>query len=120
MFPHVVDWPDFEMLVQEQAARRGDGVSERPERPSAEVNSSRWIVRCPRCGNAMPCDPDWEMTGCLECGALYRPTLPAREMVSVIEAVLALRPSHANRHWVPGESVEALLADNEAYGVGVS
>jgi hypothetical protein len=120
MFPQIVDWSDFDLLVREQAARRRESAVERSERPAGEVNASRWIVRCPRCGNAMPGDPDWEMTGCLDCGAFYRPVYPPRETVVVIEAVLAMRPSFANRHWVPDETIDALIADNEAHGLGVS
>lgn len=88
------------------------------------VNHGRWVVDCPDCAGAqLACKTDHRFM-CNECGnvvigGLWRPVEWPEDKVGLgIEAALKVRPP-ANQNWVPGETVDDLLAENLAvYGGG--
>lgn len=90
------------------------------------ANWGLWVADCPSgCGNAEHFGPH-PTTGyvgglqrsafhCSHCGSANPATWPSDQ--SAIEAVLAKRPSPANRNWFPGETVEMLKGENIAHGL---
>ncbi len=86
----------------------------------AEANWGRWIARCPRpwCTNAMavsPGQPWFRCDGPGGCGWVARLSWPADP--EAIEALLLMRPVERTRNWLPGETLETLLAENAAHDV---
>lgn len=84
----------------------------------AEANWGRWITRCPRpwCTNAMALDrgqPVFMCEGGDSCGATAEVMWPADPQA--IEAILKMRPVSSTRNWLPGETIEELLAENAAH-----
>lgn len=104
-------------LAWGRASGRFEELSLRAERPFAEVNGGRWLVRCPNCGNGMLGDPDWASIACLECGRVYRPRYPNPPTVAAIEALLLVR-YEGNQHWQPGEDMANLQRENDEHGLG--
>ena len=87
----------------------------------AEANHGRWIVVCPDCAGAQFACPDDRRFMCNECanaavGGFWRPVIWPKERAKIDE-LLMLRPDPKTRHWVPGESVANLKAENKANGV---
>lgn len=86
----------------------------------AEANWGRWIVKCPVswCDNAMQVERgqlDFCCAGLDSCGCLAEITWPADP--AAIEMLLEMRPAKKTRNWVPGESLEDLIAENAIHGV---
>lgn len=85
----------------------------------AEANWGRWIAKCPGpwCDNAMGIERNQAVFVCAgpdSCGLttdIVWPPDPA-----AIEMLLAMRPASKVRHWVPGESLEDLIAENAIHG----
>lgn len=85
----------------------------------AEANWGRWIAKCPGpwCDNAMGLERDQAVFVCAgpdSCGFttdIVWPPDPA-----AIELLLGMRPANKVRNWVPGESLEDLLAENAVHG----
>ncbi len=91
----------------------------------AWVERGVWVVSCPDCAGR----PDEERHGvwlsgphlmfCAVCGNRQldgqwrRVVIPPNR--SAIEALLVGRPP-SNRNWLPGETTEQLIAENDAYG----
>lgn len=95
-----------------------------------EMNGGRWIARCPRpgcagaesfgrcddgtagglTGDSFTCRPQYGGCG-LRCAARW----PAQ--VEDIERLTLARPVPTTRNWVPGETLEQLLAENMAHGL---
>jgi hypothetical protein len=98
----------------------------------AEINAARltgslgwqgrWIARCPTCSGAEYVDPGDPVFICLSCfnsehgNKLLSVRFPERRQE--IEAALEPRPAQ-NRNWLPGETVEDILAENSKHGYGV-
>jgi hypothetical protein len=85
----------------------------------AEANWGRWLARCPRplCTNALALDPGQNLfvcTGLGGCGIDAPVIWPADPQA--IEAILEMRPVGRTRNWLPGETLEDLLAENAAHG----
>lgn len=88
----------------------------------AEINASRWIVHCPLagCNEAIHTAPGLPFF-CPEClnmthgGIAYQVVFPA-EMTD-IEQVLSVRPLSKTRNWLPGESLDFLVAENRIHGL---
>lgn len=84
----------------------------------AYVNEARWIVECPFCGSAQVGSPDDPRFLCVECvnapvdSAYLQVRYPSVQARALIEDALAARPLRANVNWVPGETVNELLAQN--------
>lgn len=85
-----------------------------------EANWGRWVARCPRqwCTNAMQVEPGDSAFICLGAGGcgwtaalVWPPDPPA------IELLLMMRPVPRTRNWMPGESLEDLIAENARHGV---
>jgi hypothetical protein len=77
-----------------------------------------WKARCPRpgCTSAMMLVPGQSMYACLGahgCGIEAPLIWPADPQA--IEAILAMRPLPANQNWLPGETLEDLIAENAAH-----
>jgi len=92
-------------------------------------NWGRWVADCPQsgCPNAEHYgEPSGSPRGGLElewfrcsfCGWTGRAVWP--DNLSGIEKVLRLRPVPSTRNWLPGETVETLVAENLEHGIGVS
>lgn len=80
-------------------------------------NHGRWVVECPDCHGAQlahHADPRFLCTDCGNAGngGKYRPVVWPKNHRE-ISAVLDLRSGVATRHWLPGESVAELKAENE-------
>lgn len=88
----------------------------------ARIDHSRLIADCPDCGGAefvwrdgphlMMCQSCWNMT----IGGMWR-RVALSPLLPEVEAILAARPLPQNRNWTPGETVEALRAENAEHGV---
>lgn len=90
---------------------------ESEDQPPVFISGGKWLVRC-ECGNAPSVHPEWLVSRCFECGAIYRGlALPVN--ADRIEAVLALRPRPSNRAWSGSETVEDLVVENVLHGVKV-
>jgi hypothetical protein len=86
----------------------------------AEVHRDMWIVRCPRdwCDNALAVErwqQRFECFGPDSCAWTSPIVWPADP--EGIEALLAMRPARKNRNWLPGETLQELLAENAAHDV---
>jgi hypothetical protein len=84
-----------------------------------EANWGRWVARCPRplCTNALAVEPGqllFVCTGLGGCGIDAPVVWPADPQA--IEMILEMRPVSRTRNWVPGETLEDLLAENAAHG----
>lgn len=82
------------------------------------INHGRWIAECPDChGAQLACRTDHRFL-CNDCGniaveGLWRPVdWPANP--GAIEEALDMRPL-ANQNWVPGQTVDDLLAEEIAH-----
>jgi hypothetical protein len=86
----------------------------------AEANWGRWIAKCPGpwCDNAMGLERGQAVFVCAgpdSCGFttdIVWPPDPA-----AIEMLLEMRPANKVRNWVPGETLENLIAENAVHGV---
>ena len=119
MFHGINGFDDVLAFARSQGERSGrfSNVEERGgRRPVAKINAGRWVALCPFCNNAMPCDPDWPRTACVDCGGMYTLDFPNPPTVHALEAALAPRPEE-NRNWQPPETVDDLLAENAAHGI---
>lgn len=91
------------------------------EHVGALVNDGRWLVQC-RCGSAQLVDPNEPRFFCVEClndhvgGQWVAVRFPGD--TGAIEEALEQREHRGAMNWRPGETVEDLLAENEAHGVG--
>lgn len=136
--PGITDLDTFHewLLVQPGAVARlemlGIRASQvgRPDHPNmngspaiAVVNHGRWIANCPtdQCGGAAFCFPGARVFLCANCanvenGCQWRPlTWPpptGPDSRGAIEEALSARLLPEQAHWVPGETVAHLLAEN--------
>lgn len=86
-----------------------------------QVLQGRWVVECPvlGCGGA-ELMADGGLFFCCACrnadigNAYRRVMLPADNIRIAVEAALLKRPDRENRNFLAGETVAALLAENDA------
>lgn len=52
------------------------------------------------------------------CGRAFAAVWPSLSLRAGVEQLLALRPDPAKRNWEPGETLEQLLWENAAHGIG--
>lgn len=87
---------------------------------TAIVNHGRWLVACPYCNGAELLTTDG-MFICRSCMMKMNggKPLPARlpDESVLIDAALSVRRAE-NRNWTPPETVEDLLRENIAHGLG--
>jgi hypothetical protein len=122
--------------ILEQVARMGVALPlpsevDRDAAPAfAEVNPldpiepvARWIARCPGCpgGSSYVWVAGPHVMFCLACanaaiGHKWRSVVVPPERLE-IERLLSLRPTSAQRVWLPGESLDQLRAENALLGV---
>lgn len=87
----------------------------------AVVNHDRWIVSCPDCNSAQMGAPSDPRFWCVECsngavGGMWRPvTYPPAEARDEIADELRRRLVNTQRNWLPGETVDDLAAELEAF-----
>jgi hypothetical protein len=86
----------------------------------AEANWGRWIARCPAglCTNAVQItrwQQRFECAGGGSCGWTSPIVWP--QDPEAIEVLLAMRPDSRTRSWLPGETLQALLAENAEHDV---
>lgn len=85
---------------------------------NAQVNHGRWIVPCPNCNSAENLPPNAQFRCRQEFGGCgYTDTVDIPNNFAGIEAVLSHRPNHANRNWLPGESIADLKRENRDHGL---
>lgn len=90
----------------------------------ARVSGGCWIADCPQIGCAGAEfvsfeNPVFFCCGCRNAGVghdLLPVLVPSAKARGEIENVLLERPAPETRHWMPGETVEKLRAENEAQG----
>jgi hypothetical protein len=84
------------------------------------VNDGRWIVQCPTCRSAQWAAKTDRRFMCVECGNADHGhqwvTVEWPDEIEAIESALEARPP-GNRHWLPGQTVADLVAENTAHGV---
>ena len=88
------------------------------------INQGRWIVCCPFCNGAELGDPAIPYFACRCCGN----ERVAGRFIKVIypdnwreiENALLYRPRHVDMNWLPHESLDDLLEENRAHGLGGS
>ena len=85
-----------------------------------EANWGRWVARCPRqwCTNAVQVwtgDAAFACSGAGGCGWTADLVWPPDP--DAIELLLTMRPVPRTRNWLPGESLEDLIAENALHGV---
>lgn len=76
---------------------------------AAYVSDNRWVADCPACHGGIACWPANHRGACLDCGRIYQIDFPRDRQR--IEAALIQRPTR-NRNWLPGETVDQLIAEN--------
>lgn len=86
----------------------------------AEANWGRWIARCPAglCTSAVQVrrwQQRFECTGEGGCG--WTAPIQWPDDPEMIEAILGLRPDVRTRSWLPGESLDDLIAENARHGL---
>ncbi len=86
------------------------------QQPVPFVAGGKWVVMCD-CGDAPMASPAWDEARCFNCGAIYS-ALPWPEQIDLIAAALVARPSALVRAWLPGETVDDLIAQNIEHGIG--
>ncbi len=80
---------------------------------NAYVNHGRWVADCAAgCGNAHLVEPG-DVFDCEICGTSDAVTFPD-DMASIGE-VLASRILPQTRNWLPGETVQHLVSENDAH-----
>jgi hypothetical protein len=91
---------------------------------NARVNRGRWLADCPFCTGAELVLGDDAVFMCLSCGnqesggKFLLVKFPTSGDVPEIEAALMKRPERF-RNWTPGlESLDDLIAENRAHGIG--
>ena len=80
----------------------------------ARINHDRWLADCP-CNGAELVTPGHTML-CGSCGAEHEVVFPKN--ARKIEAVLEQRGHPSQRNWSPAETVDDLIVENIAQGVG--
>lgn len=90
----------------------------------AEINTGRWIVKCPVCPGAQMAHRTERWFFCTDClnqhidSRMASVNWPDESEVRELQRVLMDRPVPLNRNWKPGETVEHLERENAARGVG--
>ena len=83
---------------------------------AAYISDNRWVADCPACHGGIACWSENPRGACLTCGRIYQTTFPKNR--EQIEAVLGARPAQ-NRHWLLGETLDMLKAENIARSLPV-
>ena len=91
----------------------------------ARVVHGRWVADCPQdgCMGAMDVTPGEPAlcSYCFNCGIDFRwRRVIFPEDIEGIEAALRVRLLPETANWVPGETVDALIAENIAHGIEVT
>lgn len=81
------------------------------------VSDNRWVADCPACNGGIACWSENPHGACYDCGRIYRTAFPRNQ--KQIEAVLLARPAR-NRHWLLGETLDMLKAENIEHGLPVT
>ena len=83
----------------------------------AYANWSRWVAQCGLCPWAKTLQRFEPVMECPLCGTVTEILWPSEDMVKGVERLLLMRPSPANRNWMPGETLHDLMFENGAHGV---
>ncbi|HXL43513.1 MAG TPA: hypothetical protein VN960_05580 [Gaiellaceae bacterium] len=104
----------YERLYAEKMV--GREIIQSEESVKAQISGGQWMAPCPRDESTyFGVWPDRDRAVCSTCCISYRIEFPhGREQ---IERLLAMRPSEPDRRWEPGQTVEAVRAENEANGL---
>lgn len=104
-------------VLQTQTKRGGRSVVHDSTIPVvAYIAWNRWVIDC-ECGAGNATDPANPFACCFGCGAVHeRVQFPPN--VQAIERVLLQRVKPSTRNWFPQETVDDLIAENVAHGVG--
>ena len=82
---------------------------------TAFVINSSWAIQCPVCKELFVAQIG-EPFPCPNCGSAARNVI-FPENKDAIEVVLLARPDPRTRAWVPGETVDDLIAENIQHGL---
>jgi hypothetical protein len=85
----------------------------------AYVSDSRWVADCRECSGGIALWSENEEACCLDCGTVYsKIDWPSPQETIEAEAVLAARPSDAQRNWRrdQGEGISDLKVENVSRG----
>ena len=93
----------------------------------AKLEHGRWIVDCAADDCRAVLFADRAACECRDESVCDHPTVPCgAPIVAVfpddranIDGLVSRRPRRLNRNWTPGETVEALKAENLLHGVGI-
>lgn len=87
----------------------------------AEIVKSNWRVACPFCRGAVVIQPR-KLYFCPDCANQandFKPMLVLwPQNRAEIERVLLLRPDPLRRNWLPSETLQDLIDENNAHGIG--
>lgn len=86
----------------------------------ARVDHNRWIADCPDCSGAEYVWLSEPIFMCQSCWNAridhhWRPVGIVTDWRKIVD-VLTKRPMPANRNWTPGETIDALRAENAKHG----
>lgn len=106
---------DVARRVETMVVERGLQIVDSDDRVAAYANHGRWVADCV-CGGAEIVCCDRPMV-CGSCGRRCQVDWP--DGWQRAEALLDARPLTSTRNWYPDrETVDALVAENVAHGVG--
>lgn len=112
----------YRQAAERHWARRGLRPQPQADPLRVHINCGRWVTPCP-CGGGIAATPGWAYAACFDCGRWWAEVVfPPPALLAALDAVLRLRPAGRSTDplrwysWVPGESVEALEAQNMSHG----
>lgn len=78
------------------------------------IGNGAWRISCP-CGEATHADPEWNLSCCFGCGAIYT-NLIVPVFKTVMERLLVKRRIQRHRNWHPSETLQNLIDEQIAFG----
>jgi len=85
----------------------------------AYVYRDAWMVYCPNCAGAILVDDKEPFMFCPDCHNADNDGVPYRVIFKnkdEVDALLSKRKNPQNRNWLPGETVEDLMLEQELHG----
>ena len=79
------------------------------------LNHGRWIFDCPNCPQAYSVQSDFPEE-CENCGTKFNLIVPSDVMANQVTEIVSVRPVE-NQNWYPDETIQDLLAENQAHGM---
>jgi hypothetical protein len=102
---------DMEAVWQDYREADWRGTTDTGHTLTAYVSANRWVADCPNCAAGIAAWAQNPRGCCLGCGLIYTIAFPTGWLEA--EKVLLDRAPRY-RHWLPGETVDQLKAENIA------